>query len=123
MTDVTYADDRGKTPALLAWLLYLISVPGAGTLLPLGLLVAYVARKGASGWVAGHFDRLIKVGWTALFWHVVVWVLAGIGYALLVVVIGLPILIVAGLIWAAMVVWLVLVSVLGFLRVLNERPA
>lgn len=123
MSDVAYADDRGKTPALLVWLLYLISVPGAGTLLPVGLLVAYVARNDAAGWVRGHLDRQIKIGWIALFWTVVAWTLIWAGVPLSLVLIGVPMLLIGGLIGAVLAVWLVLVSVLGFLRVLNERPA
>lgn len=123
MTDVGYASDEGKTAALLVWLLYLISVPSVGLLLPLGLIVAYVARGNAAPWVREHLQKQIKVGWTAVFWSVVAWVVFGLGVVTSVILIGFPIMGLAWLIGAAVAIWLVLVGVLGFLRVLNERPA
>lgn len=123
MTDVGYAQEQGKTAALLTWLLYLISVPSAGLLLPVGLILAYVARGNAAGWVRGHLDKAVKVGWTALFWTIVAWVVFGFGVLTTVVLVGFPIMGLAWLIGVVISIWLVLVSVLGFLRVLNERPA
>lgn len=122
MSDVAYTDDRGKTPALLVWLLYLISVPSVGLLLPAGLILAYVARGDAAPWVRGHLDKQIKTGWVAVFWSVIVWLVFGFGVLTTVVLIGFPIMAVAWLMGAVIAIWLVLVSVLGFLRILNERP-
>lgn len=123
MSDVAYANDEGKTASLLVWLLYLISVPSVGVLLPIGLVLAYIARRNAAPWVRGHLDRQVKVGWTAIFWSVVAWVVFGLGVATTPILIGFPIMGVSWIIGAVVGVWLVLVGVLGFLRVLNERPA
>lgn len=123
MTDVGYAQEQGKTAALLTWLLYLISVPSAGVLLPVGLILAYVGRGNAAGWVRGHLDKAVKVGWVALFWTIVAWAVFWFGVLTTVVLVGFPIMGLAWLIGVVLSIWLVLVSVLGFLRVLNERPA
>lgn len=124
MTEVTTASaDEGKTAAIIGWLLYLISVPSAFVLLPAGLILAYVARGGSAPWVRAHFDRQVRVGWWALFWGALAWTVFWVGVALSVVLVGIPLLGVAWLIGAIAAIWLVVVSVLGFFRLLNGRAA
>jgi uncharacterized membrane protein len=123
VTDVGYASDEGKTAALLVWLLYLISVPSVGILLPAGLILAYVARGNAAPWVRDHLAKQIKVGWTAVIWYAIAWLVFGLGVVTAVVLIGFPIMGISWIIGAVLALWLIVVSALGFLRLLNERPA
>lgn len=123
MTDVGYANDQGKTAALVVWLLYIVSVPSVGVLLPAGLILAYVARGDAAPWVRDHFAKQIKVGWTAAIWYAIAWGVFGLGMVTAVILIGFPLMGLSWLIGAVLALWLIVVSALGFLRVLNERPA
>ena len=122
MTDTRDPDmlsEEGRPAAAVVWLLYILSIPSAGILAIVGLIVAYVSRGSAQGWVRSHFDQQIRIFWQSFWWHVIPWVVVGL---LSLVLIGLLLLWVPFLISFVLLIWFTVKSVLGLVALLNTRP-
>ena len=122
MTDTRDPDmisEVGRPAAAVVWLLYILSIPSAGVLAIVGLIVAYVSRGSAHGWVRSHFDQQIRIFWQSFWWHVIPWVVVGL---LSLVLIGLLLLWVPLLISFVLLIWFTVKSVLGLVALLNSRP-
>lgn len=123
MSDVRDHDlvaEEGRPAAAVVWLLYILSIPSAGTLAIVGLIVAYVARSSARGWVLTHFDQQIRIFWQSFWWHVVPWVVIGL---LCMVLIGLIFLWVPAVISFILLIWFTVKSVFGLLALIQAKPA
>jgi uncharacterized membrane protein len=115
--------ETGKTPALVVYVLFLLSLPSIGLLMFVGVIIAYFQRGSASEWVRSHLNHQIKVFWATFWWTVlgvILWVVAwplylafGLGAA---IHFGLAI---GGVILA---IWFHLVSLIGLLRLVQDRP-
>lgn len=112
--------EEGRPAAAVVWLLYILSIPSAGTLAIVGLVVAYVARGSARGWVLTHFDQQIRIFWQSFWWHVVPWVVVGL---LCLVLIGLIFLWVPAVISFILLIWFTVKSVFGLLALIQAKPA
>jgi uncharacterized membrane protein len=125
------ADDRprfgsgqtgdGKVAALVTWALYILSIPSVAVLVPIGLVVAYAARGGASGVARQHIDAQIRLFWSTFMWTIVFSVLWLISLALSAILIGIPFLFVF---WAALfllMVWFTVKSIFGLIALLGDR--
>lgn len=113
--------EEGKVAALIAWALYILSIPSAALLVPIGLIVAYVARGSASGVALQHIEAQIRLFWSTVMWTIIFSVLWLISLLLSAVVIGIPFLFVF---WAALfllMVWFTVKSVFGLIRLLSDR--
>ena len=122
MTDTRDPDmisEEGRPAAAVVWLLYILSIPSAGVLAIVGLIVAYVSRGSAHGWVRSHFDQQIRIFWQSFWWHEIPWVVVGL---LSLVLIGLLLLWVPLLISFVLLIWFTAKSVLGLVALLNSRP-
>ena len=122
MTDTRDPDmisEEGRPAAAVVWLLYILSIPSAGVLAIVGLIVAYVSRGSAHGWVRSHFDQQIRIFWQSFWWHVIPWVVVGL---LSLVLIGLLLLWVPLLISFVLLIWFTAKSELGLVALLNSRP-
>jgi len=123
MSDIRDHDlvaEEGRPAAAVVWLLYILSIPSAGTLAVVGLIVAYVARGSARGWVLTHFDQQIRIFWQSFWWHVVPWVVIGL---LCLVLIGLIFLWVPAVISFILLIWFTVKSVFGLLALIQAKPA
>jgi uncharacterized membrane protein len=125
------ADDRprfgsgqaedGKVAAVVTWALYILSIPSFAVLVPIGLVVAYAARGGASGVARQHIDAQIRLFWSTFMWTIIFSVLWLISLALSAIIIGIPFLFVF---WAALfllMVWFTVKSVFGLIALLGDR--
>ena len=115
-----HAED-GKVAALVTWALYILSIPSVALLVPIGLVVAYVARGGASGVARQHIDAQIRLFWSTFMWTIVFSVLWLISLALSAILIGIPFLFVF---WAALfllMVWFTVKSIFGLIALLADR--
>ncbi len=124
MTDARPRDpdmlsEEGRPAAAVVWLLYILSIPSAGVLAVVGLIVAYVSRNSAQGWVRTHFDQQIRIFWQSFWWHLIPWLVVGL---LSLVLIGLLLLWVPFLISFILLIWFTVKSVMGFLALLKSRP-
>ena len=114
---------EGKPAALIAWGLYILSIPSANVLVLVGLVVAYAARGSATGIARQHMDAQISLFWSVFWWTVALWVLIVISSVASIVLIGIPFLLLFLALWFLLSVWFTVKSVLGVMNLLSGRPA
>lgn len=114
---------EGKPAALVAWALFILSIPSANVLVLVGLVVAYAARGSATGLARQHIDAQISLFWSVFWWTIALWVLIAISIAASIVLIGIPFLLLFVALWFLLTVWFTVKSVLGLLNLLADRPA
>jgi len=110
---------EGKVPALIAWALFILSIPSANVLVLVGLVVAYVSRGTATGVPRQHIEAQIRLFWSVFWWTIAAWVGIAISAVASLVLIGIPFLL---LIWFLLSVWFTVKSVLGLIQLLQDRP-
>ena len=117
MTDhVSYGATEDKTVPAVCYALYLLAF-ATGITAVIGVIIAYTQRRAAGPAMASHYTFLIRTFWLglllALVGAVVGGVLFAIGAVLSVILIGFPIMALAGLVWTATAVWYGLRCVVG----------
>ncbi|MFN3932041.1 MAG: hypothetical protein ACK4JY_09865 [Brevundimonas sp.] len=113
--------EEGKVAALITWALYILSIPSAALLVPVGLIVAYVARGNASGVALQHIEAQIRLFWSTFMWTIIFSVLWLISLLLSMIAIGIPFLFVF---WGALfllMVWFTIKSIFGLISLLGDR--
>ena len=98
----TLAQD--KTMALVVYVLFLVGLTNGLTAV-IGLVLAYVSKGDAPGWLQSHYVFQIRTFWISLL-------LAAIGCLLLIVGVGV-------LILAAVGVWVAVRCILGLMRLVR----
>lgn len=122
MSTAVDGSERGRLPGLVAWGLYILSIPSLAVLAPVGALVAWFNRD-ADPVVRTHVRSQLRLFAIAVVWGVALFLLSIPATLLTLVLIGFPLL---WLIWLAgflVMVWFTVKSVLGLLRLLDGRPA
>lgn len=118
--------DEGKVPAFIVYALYIAGVFSANLISPIGVIVAYVCRDGASPWIRSHLDQQVRMFWV-VFWWMILPLVIGLVLIFAVPIIGIPAAIPLGIIWAVAAVvttiWFAIKSVLGLLRLINSQAA
>ena len=114
---------EGKPAALIAWGLYILSIPSVNVLVIVGLIVAYAARGSATGLARQHLDAQIVLFWSVFWWTIALWVLIAISAVASIVLIGIPFLLLFWLLWFLLSVWFTVKSVLGLIALLQDKPA
>ena len=114
---------EGKPAALIAWALYILSIPSANVLVLVGLVVAYAARGTATGLPRQHIEAQIALFWSVFWWTIALWVLIAISMAASIVLIGIPFLLLFLALWFLLSVWFTVKSILGVLNLLSDKPA
>ena len=114
-------ESEGKVPALIAWGLYILSIPSANVLVLIGLVVAYAARGSATGLARAHVEAQIRLFWSVFWWTIACWIAIAISIVASVVLIGIPFLILFGILWFLISVWFTVKSVIGLLNLLGDR--
>ena len=119
-------ESEGKPAALIAWGLYILSLPSANLLVIVGLIVAYAGRGGSDGLSRAHIDAQIGLFWSVFWWTILLWI--GIGVctvaffaapAMGVVLIPLGLLLGLGLLF--LTVWFTIKSIIGLINLLGDR--
>ena len=113
---------EGKVPALLAWALFILSIPSANVLVLVGLIVAYAARGSAVGVPRQHIDAQIRLFWSVFWWTIAAWVGIAVSVVASMVLVGIPFLLLFLLIWFLLSVWFTVKSVLGVINLLQDKP-
>ncbi len=114
---------EGKPAALIAWGLYILSIPSANVLVLVGLVVAYAARGSATGVARQHLDAQIGLFWSVFWWTIALWVLIGVSVFASLILVGIPFLLLFLALWFLLSVWFTVKSILGVLNLLADRPA
>ena len=113
--------DDGKVAALAAWALFILSIPSANLLVLVGLVVAYAARSSAVGVPRQHLDAQIRLFWSVFWWTIACWIAIAVSVVMSIVLIGIPFLILFGLLWFLISVWFTVKSVFGLINLLGDR--
>ena len=114
--------EPGRGSAVLVYVLYLLSIPSAAVLALIGVIVALSAKDGAGPLARSHLDYQVRIWFTSFWWTVVLLVLSVVGGVLTVILVGFPILWVAGIGFFVIFIWFTVVSLLGLLALLDNRP-
>ncbi len=114
--------EAGRGSALIVYALYLLSIPSLAIFALVGVIFAYAARDGAGPLARSHLDDQIRIWWVAFWWAVAVAILFALGALLAVVLIGFPIMWIAGLIGFIFFIWFTVKALLGLLALLDGRP-
>jgi len=95
-------EDRGL--AFIIYGLYLLGLINGLTII-VGLVVAYANRDGAGQRVRSHYIFQIRTFWTAIGWWIIGGALVMFGVPLSLVFVGIPMVMLGGLIFAVGHVW------------------
>jgi uncharacterized membrane protein len=112
----------GRSSALLAYGLFLLSIPSFAIFALIGVIVALAGRDGASPLARSHLDDQIRIWFTAFWWTVGLAILAVIGWITAVILIGFVLIWIAGIGALILYLWFTVVSLLGLLALLDDRP-
>ena len=116
-------DAEGKPAALVAWGLYILSIPSANVLVLVGLVIAYAARGSATGVARQHMDAQIALFWSVFWWTIALWILIAVSLLASAILIGLPFLLLFWALWFLLSVWFTVKSILGILNLMSDKPA
>ena len=114
---------EGKPAAMIAWALYILSIPSANVLVLVGLVIAYVSRGSATGLARQHIDAQIVLFWSVFWWTIALWIAIAVSAVASIVLIGIPFLLLFLLLWFLLSVWFTVKSVIGLLNLMQDRPA
>ncbi|KDP93682.1 MAG: hypothetical protein KJ728_06520 [Alphaproteobacteria bacterium] len=115
-------EPEGKVAALIAWALFILSIPSANVLVLVGLVVSYVARGTAVGVARQHIEAQISLFWSVFWWTIAAWIGIAVSALASVFLVGIPFLLLFVLIWFLLSVWFTVKSVLGLINLLQNRP-
>jgi Predicted membrane protein len=113
---------QGKVPALIAWALYILSIPSANLLVLVGLIVAYASRGSATGVPRQHIDAQIRLFWSVFWWTIAAWVGIAISIPLAFLVVGVFTGLAFALALLVLHIWFTVKSILGLIQLLQNRP-
>ncbi len=119
--DPSRSGDDGKAAALAAWALFILSIPSANLLVLVGLVVAYAGRGSATGVPRQHLDAQIRLFWSVFWWTIACWIAIAVSVVMSIVLIGIPFLILFGILWFLISVWFTVKSIFGLLNLLGDR--
>ena len=119
-------ESEGKPAALIAWGLYILSLPSANLLVIVGLIVAYAGRSGSDGLSRAHIDAQIRLFWSVFWWTILLWTGVGVWLVSIVIapVMGLilaPVALLLGLGLLLLTVWFTIKSLIGLFRLLGDK--
>jgi uncharacterized membrane protein len=119
-------ESEGRPAALIAWGLYILSLPSANLLVIVGLIVAYAGRGGSDGLSRAHIDAQIALFWSVFWWTILLWI--GLGVWLVSIFIepamGMvlaPVAVLLGLGLLVLTVWFTIRSIIGLINLLGDR--
>lgn len=119
-------DSEGKPAALIAWGLYILSLPSANLLVIVGLIVAYAGRGGSDGLSRAHIDAQIGLFWSVFWWTILLWIgigacVTGIFAVPVAGVFLVPLGLLLGLGLLILTVWFTVKSIIGLVNLLGDR--
>jgi len=117
-SDYETSDDR--TLPTVVYALYLLGLVNGLTVL-IGLIIAYANRNGSSSRAQSHYIFQIRTFWLAVVW----WIVGGLcmmwgmmwGWIPIIGLVGIPFVILGGLVFAVTHVWFALRAIIGLVYV------
>ncbi len=117
----TAAADEDRTLPAVVYALYLIGLCNGLTIL-IGLIIAYANRDGAGPRTQSHYIFQIRTFWTAIGWWIIGAILMLWGIPLSFILIGVPLVVVAGAIFGLTHIWFALRCILGLVYLSRAEP-
>lgn len=107
-----YAEREDTTMATICYALYLGAFLTGITAI-IGVIIAYAQRDNVGPAMRSHYEFLIRTFWIGLVVMIATAVVAGIGALLSIILIGIPILFLAGVMGTVLTVWYAVRCILG----------
>ena len=114
--------EAGRGSAFVVYALYLLSIPSCAIFALIGFIVAMLSREGAGPLARTHLEDQVRIWMIAFWWAVGIAVLAIVGVVLSIVLIGIPIIWLAGVLGLGVGIWFTVKALLGLLALLDGRP-
>lgn len=119
-------ESEGRPAALIAWGLYILSLPSANLLVIVGLVVAYAGRGASDGISRAHINAQIRLFWSVFWWTILLWLAIGVSVVstLAAPPMGLfliPLALILGLCLLLLTVWFTIRSILGLINLLGGK--
>jgi uncharacterized membrane protein len=111
MSDYSVVEDR--TMPGVVYGLYFLGFATAGLTSLAGMVIAYAQRGVGEGMAHSHYTFLIRTFWIGLAWMFLAGLVFMIGLPLSFILIGIPMLVLAKLMWAVGAVWYAIRLVVG----------
>lgn len=113
--------ERGRSTAVIVYVLYLLSIPSFAIFALIGVIIALSGRSGAGPLAHAHLEHQSRL-WFSAFWATIgLALLAVLGAVLTIILIGLPILWIVGILALVLMIWFTVMSLLGLLALLDNR--
>ena len=110
----TYSATEDRTMPGVVYGLYFLGFATAGLTAIAGVVIAYAQRGvAAAGMAPSHYTYLIRTFWLGLVWMIAAGVLMGVGIPLSFILIGIPLLILAKLMFVLGGIWYAIRLVVG----------
>ncbi len=121
MTDrLEYGTTEDRTMPAVTYALYFLTY-ATGVSIIIGLILAYAQRERAGPRMRTHYTFLIRTFWIGIAWAVLSGVLFVLGVPLSFVLIGLPLVFVAWVIWSLIAVWFAIRLVVGVIYLARDQ--
>lgn len=114
-----FSEDR--TLPIVVYALYLLGFTNGITFL-IGLVVAYANRDSAGPAMRSHYTFQVRTFWLSIAWALIGAALIAVGIPLSLVLVGIPVVVLGGLIMGAVGVWFAVRCIVG-LVVLSRGDA
>jgi uncharacterized membrane protein len=115
-----YDEGEDRTLPAVVYGLYLIGLINGLTIL-VGLVIAYANRDRAGPRAESHYIFQIRTFWTAIAWWIIGGVIVLWGVPLSFILVGIPLLILGGLIIGAVHIWFAVRCILGALYLARDE--
>ena len=119
-------ESEGKPAAMIAWGLYILSLPSANLLVIVGLIVAYAGRGGSDGVSRAHLDAQIGLFWSVFWWTILLWIgfwacVVGVFSVPAMGVALVPLAVILLLALLLLTVWFTIKSILGLIALMGGK--
>lgn len=108
-----YSTTEDRTMPAICYALYLLGFATGGLTTIVGVILAHVQQSTAGPDMRSHYTLLIRTFWIGLAVAVAGAVVMGVGAILAFILIGFPIMALAGIIWAVATIWFVVRCIVG----------
>jgi uncharacterized membrane protein len=115
------APEPGRSSAFIVYVLYLLSIPSAAIFALFGVILALAAKDGSGPLARSHLSYQTRIWFTAFWWTIALAIVAVIGWITFIIG-GFLLVWLAGLGALILYLWFTVVSFLGLLALMDNRP-
>ena len=121
MTDrLSYGATEDRTLPAVTYALYLLAF-ATGITAIIGLIIAYANRASAGAKMETHYTFLIRTFWMSIGWWLIGGFLVVFGGIFSIILVGLPFLLLGGLILALVGVWFAIRCIVGVIYLARDE--